>query len=718
MSTPIFKNLVLLILLVTALPLAPVLAQEPIDETDQELPASANDDDAIDLAPGINVDAANTFTSNIAEGDIPFISLGYPIQTVTELRSRTFALDLPSNLVLNSEGHFVELVIAHFPPIPDRASTMNVAFNEVPVAVIPLDEGNAQPTLYRFDLRTDSFKPGRNRLTVSVSSGGTCNTEGSRVDLLVFSNSRFHLNYEQVQYTPDLSRYPVPFFENSFLSNELYFVLPEQFTAADLSAMATIAAGLGKYSEGSLPLRAVSTSQLTPEIRDQHHLIVIGTQGTNRLLTELPLPLEVSQTSVSETQGVIQELVSPWNPFKMVLAVSGLTEEGMIKASQALNRDSHFLGMRGAVAIVESVDPAPEAPSEPPNVDITLASLGYETETIFGLAPADVPYRFSMPLSWAMVEEPEFVLSFQHSELINPEASTLIVFLNRVPLGGVLLDADNAQDGVLRVRIPSWQLRPGQNEIKISVEMNLRGNQDKCLHLTDQQAWVTLSSESYLHLPLKPQEVEPHLGLFPYPFTQSPDLDEVILVLPDQPQEQDLTALVRLAAMLGEATRGDFLAVEAMTSADLSDVQQHDKHFIILGQPADNVLLQAINEWLPLPFEDDLTRLRPGIDTVIFVQEADRSAGLLQELALPWNPDRTALVVTGTNREGLALAYETLFTRTSDLAGNVAVTESFTDTVYTYDTRTARSTPANSAPAVERFGLDPNHLVQLGERYW
>jgi hypothetical protein len=54
----------------------------------------------------------------------------------------------------------------------------------------------------------------------------------------------------------------------------------------------------------------------------------------------------------------------------MILVVTGDSDEGLLKASRALNREAHILGMQGPVAIVDAVF-APE-PVEDRRFDIDL----------------------------------------------------------------------------------------------------------------------------------------------------------------------------------------------------------------------------------------------------------------------------------------------------------------------------------------------------------
>jgi hypothetical protein len=648
--------------------------------------------------------------------DLTFADLGYDHRTLSNTgATASYSLYLPASFALRSAGHYLELVLGHVPPVPDTLSTLSVDLNGIGLAVIPLTAENAELTPIRFDLAGAFFEVGRNRLEVTLDTGERCGIAGARADVAIWATSFFHLEYELEPYPSDLALYPLPFYEASFDPQMVYFVLPDKPSANDLSAMATISAGLGNLSEGEVLLRAVCVGQLTPEIQDQHHLIVVVKKGSNDLLDQLSLPLRLNEDSVSETQGVIEELASPWNPLRMILVVSGLSDEGVAKASAALNRENHFLGMRGPVSVVEAVEAPPAPEDRGREVDLTLASLGYEEEVFCGTMPNAVEFRFYMPLGWVMMEEPRLVLSFAHSQVIDPSTSSLDVQLNGVPVGSVLLDDSNATDGLLEVELPAWQIEPGRNRIRVSVEMNL-AREDKCLFMENCHLWTVVHSNSYIHLPYTSEEVRPSLDMFPYPFTDIPDLDGMLLVLPDDPPTRDVDGMLRVAAMLGAAARGEYLAVDAVTASEVTEAMRQERHLIVLGRPTANSLIQELNEALPQPFEDGTDLLRPRLDSVVFAPDAKRQAGLVQELASPWNAQKTVLVLTGTGDEGVSLAYETLLTRSQELAGSVAVTEELTGTIHTYETRTPGS--VQEPQTVEKVDMDSALLSQLGEWWW
>jgi len=277
----------------------------------------------------------------------------------------------------------------------------------------------------------------------------------------------------------------------------------------------------------------------------------------------------------------------------------------------------------------------------------------------------------------------------------------------------VLLDESNASGGALEVSLPSWLIRPGDNDIRISVEMNL-DNEDKCVFLDATHLWTAIYSHSYFHLPCTTQDVEPSLGLFPYPFNKRPNLSGLLLVLPDVPRQIDYDLMLKVATGLGAADQGDSLALDVTTAGLLTQENRQDKDLFLTGRPSGHPWIAELNDRLPQPFEPGSDLLQPQLESAVWVQEPSRSIGLIEELAAPWDLERTILVLTGTTDDGVVLASEVLFSRVDALAGNVVLVEE-PGGADDLDIRSLLATPGSRAAKPD---ASQTLLIQLGERWW
>jgi hypothetical protein len=168
----------------------------------------------------------------------------------------------------------------------------------------------------------------------------------------------------------------------------------------------------------------------------------------------------------------------------------------------------------------------------------------------------------------------------------------------------------------------------------------------------------------------------PDLGFFPYPFSQNSGFDQTVFVLPDEASSESISQLVQLAARLGSATAAQQIAVEATFAAEVDEGMRNDHHLIVLGRPTQNSLLREINAHLPQPFITDTDLLEPlKVDSVAFLADPNRAAGLLQIAPSPWDDKFSLLAIAGTTDQGVALAVQTLLDKTAALEGNLAVVE-------------------------------------------
>ena len=657
--------------------------------------------------------------------NLTFKQLGYETKRLNRnLSQRHYRIDLPYNFLISETGNYLALTTSHFPEVPDKPSVLQIEVNGRLLTAFSLSKNNAISNTIHINLPAGLLRTGANYITIALDTSATCEDPGAIVTVSIDENSTLSFGYQQISYPVDLSLYPFPFTEVGLLKTPVTIVLPDFPTANDLSVAATIAAGLGQTSGGAIDLTAVLASDLGPDIQNNNHLIVIGKPDDNILFDALELPLPIESTTLKPGHGVLEETVSPWNEFRLILIVSGLDDEGMLKASHALNRKTHFLSMQGPVAVVTKLRPLPAESITSHPSSMTLASLGYEDQVVYGAAPQDYAFDFVLPLGWQLEASPVFVLKFSHANILDPYESVIDIKLNDVPIGSTLLDASNADGGELTLSLPRRLLRSGRNRLQIEVEMNFpASNRDKCRDLLDQRAWTVISNESEIFLPYNAIDLPPDLSLFPYPFSRDSGLDHTIFVLPDQPPSRIFNDLIQLAVRLGSPTTTDHLSVCVVYASEVDEDIQQSHHFILLGRPAENALFREINDYLPQPFVPDSDSLEPlVIDSVALLPNPDRDAGLLEIANSPWSEKYNLLAITGTTDEGVRLAVKTLLEQTSHLKGNLAVIEPVFSplsdepnqvSTYSIDTRSPASEEASTSNAISE-----NDLALLAERWW
>jgi hypothetical protein len=684
--------------------LANVYAQEPLED-DGEVP--------IVVAPA-------------GQLRLTFKELGLGNDDLDRTRTvRSYRVDLPGNLQILTGDNYFDLVTSHSLETLDKPASVQVDINGRPVSTLVLTGTNVLSNITRIELPAGVLLTGRNNIDITLDTGATCDEPGALVDLLIEETSALDFGYQQNPYPTDLGLYPDPFGERSILNIPTTIVLPDLPSSNDLSAAATIAAGLGRMSNGRIDLRAKSASELDPATLSDSHLIVIGKPDSNSLLSNLELPLPINDDTLTPGQGILEEIVSPWNEFRIVLIVSGLDEEGLLKASHTLNRQAHFLGMRGPIAIVIDLLPLPTSDTSL-DPSFTLASLGYQDEIVYGVEPQAFDFWFELPPGWRAEDSPFFNLKFAHADILDPYLSVIDVKLNKVPIGSGLLDDSNVNGGELKVTLPIDLLETGLNRLQVEVEMNLL-NGDKCRDAENERAWTVISSASEIFLPYSAASARPSLRYFPHPFSQAVSFDQTLFVLPDQPLPSLINDAIQLAAYMGRSSQPENSSPRMIYAAEADQNMREEYHLILLGLPTENTLLAEVNAYLPQSFVPDTSLLQPlVIDDVAFAPDPNRDAGLLQLTASPWNEGNSLLAITGTTEEGFMLSFRSLLESPGRLNGNLAVVERSVDVssdeinpLNIYTTRTQSPLPTSAEESATRSeSYSEGSLLFLAKRWW
>lgn len=377
--------------------------------------------------------------------------------------------------------------------------------------------------------------------------------------------------------------------------------------------------------------------------------------------------------AVPEYDGIIQEIVSPWDSTKAILVITGLDEQAVYKASQAMSFKSHFPAMNGPLALVRTVHPAPESALERQATSLTLADLGYTDASPTGFFQSKT-YRFDIPLTWELTQTAYFELHFSHSRFINYESSSLSVLFNRRPVTTIGLNEETSQGGTLRVDLPSSLARPGETN-RIDIEFRV---QPLIACSNPDLLWTMIKSDSLLHLAHSRRDSRTlDLDSYPIPFDQQPDLSDMLFVLPELPQPNEWEKALQLSAALGSEVDGLKIIPLAALGKVYSETELSNYHIITIGRPSRNSILQQVNVQLPQPFLPDADQIEQKLDRdeVVLRLPPDVSLGYLQLIPSPWNANRGLLAVTGTSDEGVAWASQSLIQDDlrGQLEGNLAL---------------------------------------------
>lgn len=560
--------------------------------------------------------------------------------------------------------------------------TLSVTMNRNLIAVLPINttgEVSHRVEIPAYAL-TSQRTDGRMELILSLESGIDCDIS-QNLNIVVHSSSQFTFPHELTQPDTSVVKFPRPLYQDTITQDAALVVIPDQPNAAEMQSALTVAAGLGNLTGGNILLNITTLGQLTAEQKASSHLILVGKAASLPILGELAMPITISGGRFNlevETDGVVAMVSSPWSLPHVVLVVSGNTDEGTIKAAQAISTGLLRPNTSPNLSIIETVETIPTPATIP--VDQTLADLGYDRDILERLGVSTVSYTFYIPPGQTVSFASFFELVMGHSALLDYERSGLVISLNGQPIGSVRFTDVTASkpNNLIQIPIPPAAVLTGNNRLDVTAALYPIYN---CSAPNFDDLYAVVWPESRFHLPLQPTQpgtfTATSLDFYPAPFTYDPTLGALAFVLPDN----DLTAwraAFNLASFLGDRSGGALSALKVFYANSVTDEELADYNLVIVGRPSQLPPIAAINDSLPIPFAAGSDVAQERDMQVIFRIPPEAPVGYIELLPSPWNPSNHVLAVLGNTAQGVTWSAAALVDANlrSRLSGNfVAVTD-------------------------------------------
>lgn len=572
-------------------------------------------------------------------------------------------------------------------------SDIRIALNDEPVTNFILDASNAPGGYQLITLPVSALRSGENSLLMQINqrllNTGCADFRDPNLWVKVYADTSLQLTKVDIPIVPDLSRFPAPFDTLVRLPGfpQIAFILPDNPISAELTAEARIAAALGQAAGwDDPPFLGMTVSQTEALNAQANHLVVINLGGRNPLAAGTPYGLT--------------EQVSPLNPNRLMLTVSAGDVQGLLQAANQMATRSARVALPASAG--SSTSPISGLLQDEPPDHQSFTGLGFTDQHLSGIGFHDLYYPIDLPADWKVTNDASIDLHFTHSREIQSSRSRTKVYINGFQVTNIGLNNRNAADGRLIIQLSPRQLHPGRNWLHINIELHMP-NED-CNYRYLEETWYEISasnsSVSLAHITSQPPL---DLRYLPSPFVTPIDLSNDVFVLPDKPSWADLTALVRLAGVLGTSTQADGLRPVAMTASEFflqqidTTVHSNHIHVIAFGSPRSNALVEKYDNQLPQPLKLENGAVVPsgGRDLLpgerALNNETEPAAGYLQLLIAPWSRQDVLLVVTSYGDIDLLTLADVLPGQGErlHLEGNTAVVTSATHTGLTLGTLAA-----------------------------
>jgi len=313
----------------------------------------------------------------------------------------------------------------------------------------------------------------------------------------------------------------------------------------------------------------------------------------------------------------------PTNPTAKLLVIAGSNAEEINKAARALALLHPMLSGQ-ELAVAKETPAAPRKPYDAPAWIPTdrpvrfgelsrpeeLRVQGYYPETI------RLNYRAAPDIfAWHTPGAP-VTLKYRAVQLPLHKNSSLNIGQNFNFIGALALNADSRkadEPGRLRVvssdansahedkfSIPPYTLG-GRNQLQFSYFFDVI-KEGECHNLPPDNLQASIDPESIIDLSGFPHYVAlPNLAYFAdlgFPYTRLADLSETAVVLPAQPNPDEISLYLTVMGRMGEATGYPTLRHEVVASGEVEKMAARD--LIVIGSASDQGLLAKWADYLPI----------------------------------------------------------------------------------------------------------------------
>ena len=502
--------------------------------------------------------------------------------------------------------------------------------------------------------RTD----GRMQFTFNLVSEESC-VRDFDVNLVVKESSYLYLPHGVSSPVTDLTLLPRPFYQPSALFDRTaLLVLPQDPSTAELQAVMDVSAGFGSLTGGNLLLTTVTADNLTTAQRSAQNLILVGKAASLDLISGLDLPVALSASKFAlndENDGILQLVVSPWNKEHAVLVVSGNSDEGVIKAGQAVKYGTILTTTANNVAMIESYRTEASAPLVA--TDRTFLELGYQDRNMRTAGTNYAYYEFYIPPGQTVSADAYLDLFFSHSALLSFDNSGMTIILNGRVISSVQFGQDTTQLSEIQVSLPPSAFNHGTNELQIQVQLI---PYDSCTDLTNFiSAWATIFSDSSLHLPLVTASAGAvdtlNLSAFPENLAVGDVQGNITFVVPQNaPQVWGTAAAV--AFTMGDKLDDALSQVSVQFEDDLDLNELAANNVVLLGKPSQLPVIYDWSDLMPAPFSAGSEVPYDPASRIVYRVVEGSTVGYLELFSSSWASDKSVLLVSGNSEDGVALA--------------------------------------------------------------
>lgn len=300
-------------------------------------------------------------------------------------------------------------------------------------------------------------------------------------------------------------------------------------------------------------------------------------------------------------------------------------------------------------------EPPTFAPKTAPKNLTTLEDLGLGDTAAQG-ARITKEFFFSGAGDYELGDNNKVLVDITHSNLLDPQRSVMNIVLNNRPLQSVRLDEKNVGFGHYEINIPKNLVAKDFNRLTFEFGMTtgLLCEDPFSPALFTNILRTTAFQIDFASNPPVPRIGPSNLAEYPYPFFRPgyPVVAPVVIAIPDQPNEVELTGAYRMAADLATRVLFDLELLRVRPVSSISADELQNQQLILIGTPGRNPLVARALSTTPFRLV--------GSQMFRDQQPLDPAFGILALTPSPFNGNLRALLATGAGDQAVKRSIDAL----------------------------------------------------------
>ncbi len=424
--------------------------------------------------------------------------------------------------------------------------SITVFLNGYPISSRQLPATSSDSMPWKVDRPDKYFKFGFNEIRVSnrqKSSDLPCRDVDNPSNWIKLGkNTVLHLVRQDLTTFPLMS-YPFPYLDP--LEDNVVrcaWMVPQSPSTGTISNLLNLASDWGRrLPDRGIKIQVASRAEGNPKSQDL-------------LVTDDPKWAKVAPSGIAPGTGVLMNFSSTGKPGASSLLVAGADAKGLHSAVGATTQQEMVSQMSGTTSMIELPPVSVDLPPTTRLGSFTFTDLGLPAIHLAGAFHQKTSLTIRRPLRCDLGRESYIKLKFRHSASMNPLRSLISIYLNGIPIGSAKLEPENANDGVIRARIPAEELAKNFWIIDITCFHDL-GAVD-CSKSYDDVAWTVIEGESTFDLVTGDLIGRPYLESFPYLIPSDGRVPKSTdIALSKDPSDEELSLSAVVAARAAQTNR-------------------------------------------------------------------------------------------------------------------------------------------------------------------